>query len=46
VRRPGAPEAFEATADGWYAASETGIYRSNDRGRSWEQIYDAETVQP
>lgn len=37
---PGAPEAFETTTDAWYAASNQGIYRSEDSGRSWIQIYE------
>lgn len=36
---PGAPEAFEAIPNAWYAASDRGIYRSADRGQSWDQIY-------
>jgi len=42
-RLPGSPQALLATATTWYAAADengaTGIYRSDDSGRSWSLHY-------
>ena len=37
---PGQPSAFEAGAQAWYAASDSGLYLSSDRGRSWTPLFE------
>ncbi|MGK2876098.1 MAG: WD40/YVTN/BNR-like repeat-containing protein [Nocardioides sp.] len=34
----GPPAAFTITDQGWYAASETGVYRSSDEGVTWSRV--------
>jgi len=41
---PGTPEAFEATTEGWYVATERGISRSIDQGATWNSYFAAETI--
>ena len=40
---PGAPHAFDASADGWHVATTDGIHRSTDEGRTWSRVIEAET---
>ncbi len=37
----GAPQAFEATEEAWYVATESGIYWSGDEGARWEHLVDS-----
>ena len=40
---PGAPQAFDVSADGWHVATTDGIHRSIDEGRTWSRVIEAET---
>lgn len=35
---PGSPQALTATEDGWYAASDHGLYSSTDQGATWHLV--------
>jgi photosystem II stability/assembly factor-like uncharacterized protein len=35
---PGQAQAFDATPEAWHVATSTGVYRSTDDGRSWNQV--------
>jgi len=41
-RVPGTPEAFDATELEWHVATDRGIYRSADGGRTWSMAVAAE----
>lgn len=41
-RVPGTPEAFDATEEEWHVATDRGIYRSDDDGRTWSAVVAAE----
>ncbi|HEU4514082.1 MAG TPA: hypothetical protein VFR87_13330 [Nocardioidaceae bacterium] len=35
---PGSPQALAATADGWYVATDRGLFSSTDQGATWETV--------
>lgn len=37
---PGVPAALLLTDEDWYAATDLAVYRSDDRGRSWDVVLD------
>jgi len=37
-RAPGSPEAIDVTARVWHVATTEGIYRSADKGQSWQEV--------
>jgi hypothetical protein len=41
-RVPGSPVAFDATEKEWHVATDRGIHRSTDGGRTWSTLVDTE----